>query len=161
MKQKLYIIPGWEDTCDDAQYVLLSSMAVKKGYEIVCKNVNWKKPLSEQVFAVDKNAVIFGFSLGALLAALIAQKYPVRHLILASITPEHNFTDPTIRKELAELIGENLVVDIEKNLTKTNKAAKQTILYGGLEGESAADIFVPNTEHELTTAYLDEVQKLL
>ena len=73
MRKTLYIIPGWEDSCRFKQYQDLSKAAKSAGYEVILKDVNWKKPLSGQIFEVPKNSIIFGFSLGAILAWLVTQ----------------------------------------------------------------------------------------
>ena len=160
MKSKLYIIPGWEETCRRKVYKEIAIIAEKKGYEVVFKNVDWKKPLSPQVFPVAKDDIIFGFSLGAILAWLIAQNYTCKHLILASMTPHYNFTDKEIKKLLIEITGSRFVNDVNKNLKSKNKTKKQTILYGDLEGEKG-NILVLNTDHEITKNYLKVINKIL
>ncbi|MHB1330740.1 MAG: hypothetical protein ACYCY6_02120 [Minisyncoccota bacterium] len=160
MNKVLHIIPGWEDSCKNEQYQKLVDAAKARGYEAVCHDVDWKKPLSKQIFAVGENDAVFGFSLGAVLAWLIAQRHVCGHLILASTTLHKSFSDPDDIKALTELAGSEFVNDIIKNLSQTNKAKRQTVMYGALEGE-LADILVPNTEHELSDAYIEEVSKLL
>ncbi len=159
-KKTLYIIPGWEDTPRLKAYTSLGLLAKKKGYEVFYITVNWKKHLSKQSFQIENNSIVFGFSLGAILAKMVAQNIPVKHLILGSVTPNYNFTNLKIRKELVKIIGKEFVEDIEKNLKKKNLAKKQTILYGELENEKA-DIIVPKTEHELSKDYILAVNKLL
>ncbi len=160
MKKILYIIPGLEETCRRKPYRALAKIAEAKGYEVVFKNVDWKQNLSPQIIPVTENSVIFGFSLGAVLARLIAQEYPCKHLILASMTPLHCFKGGEMRKALVDLLGEPYISDIEKKLTPTHKAKKQTIMYGDKE-EETADILVLNTEHEITENYLTALSKLL
>jgi len=160
MNKNFYIIPGWEDNCNNRQYQKLASVAKEMGYEVVCKNVDWKKPLSQQIFVVLPNSVIFGFSLGAILAWLVAQKYPCEHLIVASMTLHESFEKPEDKTSLIELTGKDFVQDIIDNLTPSHKAKKQTVMYGDLEGEKA-DILVFDTEHELTDAYIEEIRKTL
>ena len=160
MKKILYIIPGLEETTRRRPYQLLRKMAEKKGYEVVFKNVDWSKPLSPQVFSIPKNAVIFGFSLGAVLAWLVAQDYECKHVILASMTPSYSWKDKKIKKALIEIVGLKFVNDVIKNLTSKHKAEVQTIMYGDLEEESG-DILVRSTEHELNERYIKEIAKLL
>lgn len=160
MNKVIHIIPGWEDSCGDEQYQKLVGMAKSKNYAVICHDVNWKVPLSKQYFDVNEDDVIFGFSLGAILAWLIAQDKVCGHLILASKTLHKSFVDPNDIKALVELAGEEFVKDIIDNLSPTNKAKKQTVMYGSLEGEEA-DVLVPNTEHEISDAYIEEVGKLL
>jgi dienelactone hydrolase len=160
MKKVLYIIPGWQESCDDMPYQLLADAAREKGYEVISKNVEWDRPLSSQVFSVPDEVVVFGFSLGAILAWLVAQKQPCRHLILASMTPHYSFTDPEIKKALIDLAGSEFVEDIITHLALTHRAEKQTTLYGDREGE-AADILVLHTEHELNKNYIKEIAGIL
>ena len=160
MKKTLYIIPGFEETCRRRPYQTLSKIAKKRGYDVVFKNVDWKEKLSQQTFVVSDNDVIFGFSLGAILAWLIAQDYSCRHIILASMTPHYSFKDKKIKKALVDLLGTKFVNDVIKILEPKHKAKKQTIMYGDLEDEKG-DIIVSKTEHELTENYINEIKKLL
>lgn len=160
MKKILYIIPGWEDTCELENYLSLAKVAKNKGFEVVCINIDWKEALSGQIFEVAENSIIFGFSLGAIFAWLVAQKYPCEHLILASMTPHYSFTDPEIKTALIDLCGASFVDDICKNITPSNMAKKQTIVYGDKEGEPA-DILVKNTDHELNENYIKAIEQLL
>lgn len=160
MKKILYIIPGLRESCESKPYRLLADAAKEQSYEVVCKNVDWGKPLSLQMFAVPKEAVVFGFSLGAILAWLVAQKYPCRHLVLASMTPHYSFTDPKIKKALVDLLGKKFVDDVIKNLNPKHRAKKQTILYGDREGEKA-DVLVPKTGHRLNSNYIKAIAQVL
>ena len=160
MKKILYIIPGFEETCRRKPYKSLKKIAEKKGYEVVFQNVDWKRKLSDQIFPVPGEAVVFGFSLGAILAWLVAQKYSCRHVILASMTPHYSFTDPKIKKACIDLLGSKFTHDVIKNLHSKHQAGKQTIIYGDLEEEDG-DIIVPNTDHELSDSYIKQIEKLL
>ena len=160
MRKVLYIIPAWEETCKAKPYQHLADAATKKGYEVICIDVDWKKPLSPQVFSVPPEAVLFGFSLGAILAWLVAQKHPCRHLILASMTPHYSFADPMIKKALIDLAGKEFVDDVIEHLATAHLAEKQTTMYGDRE-EETADILVPQTEHELNDRYIAEIDKIL
>jgi len=159
MKKVLHIIPGWEETCRRKPYKELARLAKNKGYEVVCHKVDWHLPLSPQVFAVGKDDIVFGFSLGAILAWLVSQKHECRHLILASMTPHYSFKDKKIKKLLIDLTGPRFTNDIIKYLKSVHRAKKQTIIYGDME-EEKADILVRNTNHELNSRYLSEIGKL-
>ena len=160
MKKIIYIIPGLRESCKSKPYRLLANVALEKGYEVICKNVDWENSLSSQIFAVPKNAVIFGFSLGAIFAWLIAQKYSCRHLILASMTPHYSFTEPKIKKALIDITNKKFVSDVVKQLKPTHQAKKQIIMYGDRE-EEKADILVSNTGHHLNDEYIREINKIL
>lgn len=160
MKKIIYIIPGWSESSRYKIYQSLVTLANEKGYRAIFYEIDWNKPLSSQIFSVQKDAIIFGFSLGAILAHLIAQKYVCRKLILASMTPLHSFKDKKTKKELADLLGRAFVGDVSKKLRTTHRARSQVILYGDRE-EEPGDIIVPRTGHRLNTRYVKEVVGLL
>jgi|SRR3989344_3580766 len=160
MEKKIYIIPGFEETTKRRPYQLLRKIAKDEGYEVVFKNIDWNKKLSQQIFSVSDNDIIFGFSLGAVLAWLIAQEYRCKHIILASMTPHYSWKDKKIKKALVDLLGAKFVNDVVKKLSPKHKAKKQTIIYGDLEEEDG-DILVKDTQHELTANYLKEIKKII
>lgn len=65
-----------------------------------------------------------------------------------------------IKKALIELTGADFVQDIVANPKPDHRARKQTVMYGDRENEMG-DILVPNTEHELTDNYIEEIAKML
>ncbi len=160
MKKLLYIIPGWEDVTSDKSYQQIAEVAREKGYEVIFRDINWKESLSKQVFSVPENSVILGFSLGAILTWLVAQKNPCEHLILASMTPHYSFKDQDIKEALIDLAGTEFVEDVIKNLESSHLSKKQTVIYGDQEGEEG-DILVTNVEHGLTANYIEEIRKIL
>jgi dienelactone hydrolase len=160
MNKILYIIPGWEETTRRKPYQQLRLIAREKGYQVIFHNVDWNKPLSQQTITVPQNTVIFGFSLGAILAWLIAQKNPIEKLILASMTPHYSFEKKEIHDALVELTGKKFTQDIIDHLNKKHKAKKEIIIYGDQENEPA-DILVKDTDHEINQRYLEVVKKIL
>jgi hypothetical protein len=159
--KKIYILPGYQETTRRRPYQKLRTLAQAKCYEVVFKNIHWDKKLTDQIFKIEKDSIIFGFSLGAVLARLIVQDYPSKHAIFASMTTLHDFKKGKNRDALIELLGMDFVDDVRDYLKPKHKAVKQTIMYGDKEGEDKADVFVKNTEHELTNEYLREILKLL
>jgi esterase/lipase len=159
--KKIYILPGYQETTRRKPYQKLRTLAQAKGYEVVFKNINWNKNLTQQIFEIEKESIIFGFSLGAILARLIVQDYPSKHTVFASMTILDDFKKGKNREALIELLGISFVDDVRDYLKQKHKALKQTIMYGDKEGEDKADVLVKNTEHELTDEYLKEILKLL
>ncbi len=159
--KKIYILPGYEETTKRRSYQKLRFLLQQKGYEVVFKNIDWKTNLTKQIFEIEKDSIVFGFSLGAVLARLIVQKYICKHVILGSITILSDFKKGENREALIDLLGLDFVNDIRDYLKPKHKALKQTIMYGDKEGEDMADIFVKNTEHELTDEYLKEIVKAI
>jgi len=159
VNKKIYIIPGWQETCKRKQYQNLAKALRGKGYDVVFKNIDWNKKISEQAFEVENNSIVFGFSMGALLARLIAQKYRHKLTIFASMTPLRHFRGGVQEKILIDAIGEKVVRDIKKHL-KSRLKSKGVSLYGDKENEKA-DIIVKNTDHEISESYIKEVVKLV
>jgi hypothetical protein len=159
MKNTFYIIPGWQETCRRKQYQNLAKAVRGVGYDVVFKNPDWDKNLSEQVFEVEKNSIVFGFSMGAILARLVAQEYKSELVIFASMTPLRHFKGGDQEKILADVIGERIVNDIKRNLKskiKTNKV----LMYGDKENEKA-DVLVNYTDHEISDNYIKEILKII
>ncbi len=150
--KSFYIIPGWKEYSRYKVYQSLANIAKKKGYEVIFYEIDWGKKMSEQIFPVEKNSIVFGFSLGAILALLIAQKYECKKLILASMTPLYSFKDKEMRKALIDLLGADFIDDVIKNLKTKNKALNQISIYGDKEEEDG-DILVPKTGHRLNERY--------
>ena len=159
MKNKLYIIPGHGQTTRLKPYQEIFKHASKK-YDVVMINPKWKRSLSSQIFLTTKNDIIFGFSLGALLAYMVAQKYPHKKVIAASMSPILELPDKIIRQlgkkkyldfkkfkyggvKVVSLCGEFEINEIKKN----NKKLKGLV--------------IPDTGHELTKQYIKSIYKLL
>lgn len=160
--KKLYTLPGFDDSCTRKPYQDLKHAAEEKGYTVVCTHIDWTKPLTNQIFPIEPDSVVFGFSLGAVFAWLITQEYPCRHLILGSMTFFRSFHEKEDKEALIDLLGEAFIEDIVKHLTEENRAEKQTRLYGDQEGDDGiADILVTETDHELTRKYIQKVAMLL
>jgi len=160
MKKTIHIIPGWKESSKYKIYQSLAELSREKGYDAIFYDVDWNKPLSSQIFPVQKNAIVFGFSLGAILAHLIAQQYKCRKLILASMTPFYSFKNKKIKRELIDLWGKMFIEDISKKLRTKHRACNQTVIYGDREDEPG-DIIVPRTGHRLNARYNETIAKLL
>jgi hypothetical protein len=160
MKKKFYIIPGWGETCRRRQYQDLGKAVIKKGYEPVFIKVDWKNKISEQIFSVEKASVVFGFSLGALLARLVAQKNECELLIFASMTPLRHFKGGEQEKMLVDVVGNNFVNDVKKNLKNKIKAKRNILIYGDKEGEKG-DFIIKNTDHEISKNYIKKILELI
>ena len=52
--KKIYIIPGWQESSKYKIYQTLAMLAKKKGYDVLFYDVDWNKPLSKQIFSVQK-----------------------------------------------------------------------------------------------------------
>jgi len=165
MKKTIYIIPGLGENCNLIRYKMLSEALKNKGYEVIPVNPNWYRPLSEQVFSVRKNSIIFGFSFGAIIAYLIAKKYQCKKVIFASISPIHEFSYNSLVKDYCKYMSKDLAIEIATDIKKIkisfkNLKAPFTTLAGQFE-KMKADILIPKTRHRITPTYIKYVCDLL
>jgi len=163
MKKIIYIIPGQGENCNLARYKSLSSDLIKKGYVVHPVNPDWYKPISNQVFKIEKNSIIIGFSFGAVLAYLLAEKYSCKKLILASPSPIHTFKESDFVDSLKPYMSKANALEIFKDLKKikinlhtlkspyvTLMGQKETMV----KNETPAQIYVPRTGHYLGKTYI-------
>lgn len=151
---------GLRENPKNLPYKKLAKAVKSIGYKPVPISVNWYSNLSKQIFKPSKNSVIFGFSLGAILAILVAQKYKTDTLILASMTPRYYFKRKNIKKALIDLTSKDFINDIIANLKIKNKATRQITVYGDREGEKA-NVVVKRTGHRINNNYVKEIIKII
>ena len=165
MKQTLYFIPGLGEHCNLMRYRHLKKALQSRGYNVVCVNPNWYKPISEQIFRIEKNDIIIDFSFGAILAYLIAKKYPCRKIILASISPIHTFSYSSLVKDFHVHMPKDLAVEITEDIKKIkislNSLKTHYITLAGQLENVTADFIIPNTGHRMTNTYIKRIQKLV
>ena len=160
VKSNFYIISGWYDTTGRAPYQRISEIATMKGYKVVKVNPEWDEPLSDQIFPVTKDDVIFGFSMGAILACTVGRKYPYKKLILASMTPVLDLSRPTLN-----MLGKEISNDCKKFKYGGLKA---TYFYGEKEIDESLNRIkkfgikvIPNTHHQLNAEYIEHISREL
>ena len=167
MKKIAYIIPGFGESCKEAQYKKLAVALRTKGYVVNCVNPDWYRPISKQIFQVEKDAVVFGFSIGAVLAYLIAKKFPYRKAIFASISPIHKFSFKNFKSALHPYMSNDLATEITIDIKSIKVSLKNlkvphVTLVGQLEKKMPqADFIVPKTGHRITTSYINCISKLI
>lgn len=153
-------------SCRRKEYRKLSALLELKGFKIRDVNPDWYKPLSTQIFPVPKNSMVFGFSVGAVLAYLIVKKYPCKKLILASISPIHTFKFRSEVKFLSKYMKKELAVPIAKD-TKKIKIDLEKIktpyvtFKGKLERGITGQVEILRTGHRLTKTYIKCIADLL
>jgi hypothetical protein len=168
MKKIIYIIPGLGERCDESQYQDLAQALEKKGYSVHQVNPNWYRPLLEQIFPVEKDAIVFGFSFGAIIAYLVAQKYPCKKVLLASLSPLETFSFESLVDDYAEYMSKDLAVEIATDVKKIDISLQSlktpfVTLAGDAELKDITDsahILVPGTGHKITKAYIKYILEL-
>ncbi len=165
MKTKIYIIPGLGESCDLLRYKNLARSLENKGYKVIPINPDWYRPLSDNVFPIEEDSIIVGFSFGAILAYLIARKYPCKKVIFASISPIHEFSFESLVKDYMEHMSEDLAIEITKDIKNIKVSLKSLkvshiTLMGELENRTA-DFIVPKTGHKINTKYIKYISDLI
>lgn len=170
MKTNIYLIPGYGELCDVKRYQSLITALKTKGHKVHCVDPDWHTPLSQQVFHVGKNAIVIGFSLGAILAYLVAKKHYCQKAIFASMTPVHKYP---LKLWLKEVYDKDMPKDRAMACARDTKSIKidlknlktpHVVLAGALEKEDSVtkpDLLVPKVGHRMTSAYADAIAKLL
>ena len=165
MKKIIYIIPGNGENCKLARYKKLASVLSKQGYLVKLINPDWYRPMSEQIFKVEKDAILFGFSFGAVLAYLVAKKCPCKKVIFASLSPIHTFSYKSLVDDLKPYMSEDKAIKISKDIKKIkislNELKTPHVTLMGESEKMDADFLVPKTGHYLSPAYIRCVSKLL
>lgn len=155
----IYIFPGFQETTKRKPYQELRKSLEAKGYQVILKNLNWKEKYSQQLFVVERDSILIGFSMGAVFVKLLAEQNKVNKVLLLSMTPLKYFKFEKNIKELIAVCGKSLVQDIVKNLKNKRKLKNEVYFYGEKEN-TKGDIIVKNTGHELTKNYLEEIKKV-
>ncbi len=165
MKNKIYIIPGFGESCREARYKALAKILQVKGYNVLPVSPDWYKPFSKAVFQPSKNAILIGFSFGAVIAYLVAKKYKCQKIILASLSPIHTFSYASLVKDYAEHMEQNQsqknAKDIKKIKINLKKLETPFVTLAGKREKMNADILVPRTGHYMTKTYIASISKLL
>jgi hypothetical protein len=165
MKKIIYIIPGLGEHCNLARYKKLTDSLKTVGYTVKKINPNWYRPLSELIFPVEKNAIVFGFSFGAVIAYLTVRKYPCRKVIFGSISPIHAFSFKSLVEEYSEHMSKDLSKEIATDIKNIKISLKELqtpfVTLAGEYEKMKADFYVPSTEHRVNSAYINSICKLL
>lgn len=150
------------ESCNEPQYSSLTKDLEEMGYSVAPINPDWKKPITKQLMKIESDSIIFGFSMGAVLAYLIVKEYPCKKAIFASISPVHTFIHNDFKKflsehmslEEAELVTNDiLAIDVDLQNLKTPHVTLMGDQEEMVKGEKTPDIFVPGAAHEIGDDY--------
>lgn len=165
MRKIIYIIPGLGENCDLMRYKFLATTLKDRGYIVQCVNPDWYQTLSSQVFHVERDAIICGFSFGAVLAYLTAKKYPCRKVIFASISPIHTFTFRSLVVDYAQYMdiatAKILAKDIKNIKVSLRTFTTPFVTLVGEKEKLNGQVVVPSTGHYLTKKYVECIDKLV
>lgn len=180
--QKLYIIPGWGETVKFKQSRELINWASHK-YEVVpIRYISKKgvlpsenlKIVRDQIKSPTNRSVIFGFSMGALLAYILASEIKFEKAIICSISPilEKDLDFYTL-KDVHKLFTDREIREL-KTLKYKKLKCPAVFMCGDKEGKEETFrtkklyeknggkmIVIKNQEHSMDGVYLERVKKIL
>ena len=160
VKNNFYIISGWCETTGKAPYQRLCEIATQKGYKVIKVNPDWDESLSEQIFPITNKDIVFGFSMGAVLACMVGKRYPHKKLILASMTPVRDLSKSTLN-----ILGKKISADCQKF---KYGGVKATYFYGEKEIDKSLNKIkkfgikiVPGVCHQFNYEYVEHISREL
>jgi len=146
MSKTIFLIPGFKTQIADAQYRWLVSYLQSKSYIVKAVPVTWNyKTVTEnaeeflEFYFKNKSAenLILGFSFGAVIALLTANKTISKEIILCSLSPDFVEDIDVMPEWLKNYLGKRRLLDIKtRSALKLAESidTKLTILYGEKEG---------------------------
>lgn len=156
MVKNIYIIPGLNETCNEARYFKLAEKLKDKKYKVERISPDWDKPF--ELFKPKKHSIIIGFSLGAIIAYLISKKYPDGAAIFCSMSPLEKIP----AKEINSMFSKTNAQKLKKlKISLDSLSVPHITLAGDKESLIKSDIKVPNTGHFLTRNYINYISELV
>lgn len=191
MSKTIFLIPGFKTQITDPLYRELVSYLKSKNYTVQPVPIVWKnrtvtKNAEEFVNYFEKNKgkvnFVLGFSYGAVIALMTAEKIHIKKLILCSLSPDFKEDSITMPAWLKKYIGVNRYIDTTtrsaNNLAKS-LCVETVIMYGEKEGvgypqlkkrceetaksaNNAKLIVVKNAPHDISyPTYIEAIKKVI
>lgn len=190
MNKIVYIIPGYSESKDNnPAYKKIGKYFKSRNTKTIIVDIDWKnKTMAEYVSEFsniysrnDNNGRVYflGFSFGAMIAFISAEKLRPTALILCSLSPFFKEDVPHIREWWKKLIGKKRLIEFKKlsfNSLAKNISSKTFIIAGGREGEEVARrakdankkiknsklTIIPDARHKIgQNEYLVEIEKII
>jgi len=144
--KKIFIIPGFQQKAADKHFVWLKKFLTKQGFGVSMVPVTWERRTMADYTAefeafykkhkVDNNYVL-GFSYGAVVAFITANKLRPKKIFLCSLSPDFKEDVANTKRWILNYVGKNRVAD---SLGRSGKkfakelAVPAVIFYGEKEG---------------------------
>lgn len=145
--KKFFIIPGFKQKATDKQFVWLKKFLTRKCFDVSMVPITWNRRTMtdyaaefENFYEDNKsgNDYFLGFSYGAVIAFITANKLKPKKIYLCSLSPDFKEDIINAKQWILDYIGKNRVAD---SLTRSGKKiAKELIIpavvfYGEKEAE--------------------------
>lgn len=144
--KKFFIVPGFKEKITNKKYISLKNFLTTKGFEVVMVSVTWeRKTISEnakefQEFYNKKKGeenYILGFSFGAMITFISAQKLQPKKIFLCSLSPYFKEDLKNEKPWILDYIGTRRTADFLLMSGKTiakDLTIPTTVFYGEEEG---------------------------
>lgn len=119
----LFIIPGFKEKISDPQYVALRKVFVREGFDVHVVPIVWdRRVMTDWVAQFDeyyrehrgKKNIVLGFSFGAMIALVTAQRLRPDALALCSLSPYFAEDLPKIPDRWRRFIGKRRTEDFAR-----------------------------------------------
>ncbi|MFA7314868.1 MAG: hypothetical protein WC025_02960 [Candidatus Magasanikbacteria bacterium] len=188
MNKIVYIIPGFGQQTKMSGYNKLLKFFKTKKFKVVSVKISWKnKVMSNYIDEFSKQLThqkedevyLFGFSLGAMIAFISAEKINPKVLLLASLSPYFKEDLKFVRESWKNFLGKKRIEDF-KNFSFTKLAKKidcKTFLFAGetevkelfrrVEDANKnlkhSELFIiKNTKHDISQKeYLNKLEEII
>ena len=118
--KKIFIIPGFRQKPQDKQFAWLKKFLISKGFNVSLVPITWARRTMTDYAAefenfYEKNKTdenyIFGFSYGAVIALITANKLKPKKIYLCSLSPDFKEDIIYTKQWILNYIGKNRVAD--------------------------------------------------
>ena len=144
--KKIFIIPGFKQGTTDKEFAWLKKFLIEKGFNASLVPITWERRTMadyatefENFYEKNKagNNYVFGFSHGAVIALITANKLKPKKIYLCSLSPDFKEDICNTKQWIVNYIGKNRVADSLRRSGK--KIAKEltvpvVVFYGEKEG---------------------------
>lgn len=149
MKKVAYIVPGYGEThLRQRSYKKIAQKCISNGIEPIYISIDWHKGdpenfygylqefLSQYKKPIDTKVYVLGFSFGAMIAFLTAEKTKPDGLILCSLSPYFIEDLPTLKPAWVKWFQDTFTKSKYRFYTYASKITAQTyIIVGDKEGD--------------------------
>lgn len=144
--KKVFIIPGFKQSASSKQFFWLKRYLVKKGFDVSVVSITWeRRTMADYAKEFEdfyrKNALhdnyVLGFSYGAVIAFITANKLKPKKVFLCSLSPDFKEDIPHMKKWVLNYIGKKRIAEIA--IRNGKRIAREltipaVIFYGEKEG---------------------------
>lgn len=144
--KKIFIIPGFKQKATDKSFVWLKKFLITKGFSVSLVPVTWERRTMTDYAAEferfyekhkAKDNYVLGFSYGAVIAFITANKLKPKKIYLCSLSSDFKEDVQGMKQGIVRYIGKRRIIDVLKRSGK--KIAKDLVVpalvfYGEKEG---------------------------